>query len=410
MALIEGFRVQNYRALRNVTLGKLSADQQGEPLTPFTVVIGKNGVGKSTLFDAFGFVADCLNWDVETACDSKLRGGFERMRSLGIEEPIRFEIYYREAPRERPITYELAINVDSSGRPYVESEVLKQRRRGQKHGRPYPFLRLQNGVGKVWAGEEAVEAESSEEDSSQEDIELTDLRQLGIATLGTLKEHPRIKRFRDFLKGWYLSYFHPDAARTIQPAGIQRHLNIHGDNIGNVVQYMEREHKARFQVILDRIASKIPGVKTIRTDVTLDKRVLLQFNDSAFADPFYASQMSDGTLKIFAYLLLMEDPEPPPFICIEEPENGLYHRLLDALANELRSHATGQRDAPQVFVTTHQPYFVDALSPSEVWILEKGGDGFSAIRRASEIELVRNLVEEGLPLGSLWYSDYLDAR
>ena len=262
----------------------------------------------------------------------------------------------------------------------------------------------------VAAGEEAVEEESSEEDRAQEDVELTDLRQLGIATLGTLKEHPRIKRFRDFLKGWYLSYFHPDAARTIQLAGAQRHLNIHGDNLGNVVQYMEREHKARFQSILDRISSKIPGVQSIKTDVTLDKRLLLQFNDGAFSDPFYASQMSDGTLKIFAYLLLMEDPDPPPFICIEEPENGLYHRLLDSLANELRSHATGKKNAPQVFVTTHQPYFVDAHSPHEVWILEKGGDGFATVHRASDIELVRNLVAEGLPLGGLWYSDYLDAR
>ena len=173
---------------------------------------------------------------------------------------------------------------------------------------------------------------------------------------------------------------------------------------------MEREHKARFQAILDHIATKIPGVKSIKTSVTQDKRVLLQFNDGAFADPFYASQMSDGTLKIFAYLLLMEDPDPPPFICIEEPENGLYHRLLDALAAELRSHATGKKNAPQIFVTTHQPYFVDALSPSEVWILEKGGNGFSTVRRASDIALVRNLVEEGLPLGGLWYSDYLDAR
>lgn len=192
--------------------------------------------------------------------------------------------------------------------------------------------------------------------------------------------------------------------------GAQRHLNIHGDNIGNVVQYMEREHKERFKIILDRIAAKIPGIHSIKTTPTPDKRLLLQFNDGAFKDPFFAGQMSDGTLKVFAYLLLMEDPEPPPFICIEEPENGLYHRLLEALANELRSHATGKKGAPQVFVTTHQPYFVDALSPKEVWILEKGEDGFSAIRRASDIELVRNLVEEGLPLGGLWYSDYLDAR
>ena len=83
MALIEGFRVRNYRALRDVTLGKLSTDQKREPLTPFTVVIGKNGSGKSTLFDAFGFVADCLSTDVETACDAKQRGGFERMHTLG---------------------------------------------------------------------------------------------------------------------------------------------------------------------------------------------------------------------------------------------------------------------------------------------------------------------------------------
>lgn len=409
MAIIEGFRVQNYRALKDVALGKLSGQTDGEPLTPFTVVIGKNGVGKSSLFDAFGFVADCLAADVETACDMKQRGGFDRLKSKDINEPIRFEIYYREASNERPITYQLSIGLDESGRPFVESEVLKQRRKGAKHGQPFPFLRLSNGKGMVWAGEEAVEIEG-EEDRTQTSVELTDSRQLGIATLGTLKEHPRIKRFRDFLKGWYLSYFYPDAARNLPSSGPQRHLNIHGDNIGNVVQFMEREHKERFKSILGRIASKIPGIAKIDTEVTADKRVLLRFNDGAFSDPFFAQQMSDGTLKVFAYLLLLEDPEPPPFICIEEPENGLYHKLLESLAQEFRIHATGKKSAPQIFVTTHQPYFVDALSPEEVWILEKGDDGFSTIRRVSELNVVKNLVAEGLPLGGLWYSDYLNER
>lgn len=407
MAIIEGFRVRNFRALRDVSLGKLSGQTEGEPLTPLTVVIGKNGVGKSSLFDAFGFVADCLSTDVETACDMKQRGGFERLRSKGTEEPMRFEVYYREAPNEGPITYELSINLDSSGRPFVESELLKQRRKGQEHGRP--FLKLDRGKGLVWAGEEAVEIEG-EEDRSKTAVELTDPRQLGIATMGTLKEHPRIKRFRDFLKGWYLSYFYPDAARSLPSAGPQRHLNVHGDNIGNVVQFMEREHKDRFTRILARITSKIPGMTKIDTEVTADKRVLLRFNDGAFEDPFFAQQMSDGTLKVFAYLLLLEDPEPPPFICIEEPENGLYHKLLESLAQEFRTHATGKKNAPQIFVTTHQPYFVDALSPEEVWILEKRPDGFSTIKRVSELEMVKNLVAEGLPLGGLWYSDYLDAR
>ncbi len=409
MALIEGFRVQNYRALRDVTLGKLGYADVEDPLTPFTVVIGKNGAGKSTLFDAFGFVADCLSLGVESACDQRQRGGFDRLLSKDTDEPIRFEIYYREAPNERPITYQLAIAADDQQRPFVESEVLKQRRKGQKHGQPHPFLRLNHGKGRVWAGEEAV-GDAEEESATQQEIELTDPRQLGIGTLGTLKEHPRIKRFRDFLKGWYLSYFSPDAARSLPAAGPQRHLNMHGDNIGNVVQFMEREHKDRFRQILSRIASKIPGISNIDTHVTDDRRVLLRFSDGAFRDPFFAQQMSDGTLKVFSYLLLMEDPDPPPFVCIEEPENGLYHKLLETLAQEFRIHATGKKNSSQIFVTTHEPYFVDALRPDEVWVLEKGKDGFSTIQRASAISSVTELVNEGLPLGGLWYADYLDER
>jgi predicted ATPase len=410
VALIEGFRVQNYRSLRNVTLGRLSSGSADVGvLTPLTVVIGKNGAGKTTLVDAFGFLADSLTIGVEAACDREQRGGFERLRSLGIQEPIRFEIYYREAQDQRPVTYELEIDLDKSGRPFVASEVLLQRRRGQLRRVPFPFLRLSRGIGEAWAGEEAVEGEG-EESNQRMPVALTDMRQLGIATLGTLRDHPRITRFRDFLKGWYLSYFTPDAARGLPVAGPQRHLNVHGDNLGNVVQFMQREHKERFESILRRIAERIPGVTSIDTHVTEDKRVLLRFNEAGFNDPFFAQQMSDGTLKVFAYLLLLEDPEPPPFICIEEPENGLYHKLLETLAREFRAHATGKRNAPQIFVTTHQPYFLDALDPEEVWILEKGPDGFSAIRRVSELEIVRNLVAEGLPLGGLWYSDYLDSR
>ncbi|MDI9335800.1 MAG: AAA family ATPase [Gammaproteobacteria bacterium] len=418
MATIEGFRVQNFRSLRDVTIGKLAklakpldGKAKAEPLTPFTVVIGKNGVGKSSLLDAFGFVADCLATDVEQACDIKQRGGFERLRTKGVDEPLRFEIYYRENPNGRPIAYELAIGMDKTRRPFVKSETLKQARTGTTLGRLYPFMALENGKGNVWAGDEALGTlKNTKEDKQQVHIELTDTRQLGIATLGTLKEHPRIKQFRDFLKGWYLSYFYPDAARGLPHAGAQRHLSVHGENLGNVVQFMEREHPDRFKEILVRIAKKIPGITKITTQETLDKRVLLQFNEASFQDPFFAQQMSDGTLKMFAYLLLLEDPEPPPFICIEEPENGLYHQLLESLAAEFREHATGKSNAPQVFVTTHQPYFVNALVPSEVWILEKGEDGFSTIRCASEIEIVKNLTDEGLPLGSLWYSNYLDEK
>ncbi|PPQ25742.1 AAA family ATPase [Rhodopila globiformis] len=405
MALIEGFRVQNYRSLRDVTLGRLLPAGEGDPLSPLTAVIGKNGSGKSTLFDAFGFLADCLTIGVEAACDKEQRGGFERMRSQGVQEPIRFEVCYREAAGARPISYNLAIDIDSTGRPFVESEVFWQPGLAEDGKEYLPLMRLIRGEGVVLPG-----FNPSGLEARLLTVQLTDTRQLGVATLGALRDHPHIARFRAFLKGWYLSYFTPDAARGLPVAGPQRHLNMRGDNIGNVVQFMERDNKARFQSVLRRIANRIPGIEKIASVVTEDNRVLLRFNDRGFVDPFFAQQMSDGTLKLFAYMLLLEDPEPPPLICIEEPENGLYPKLLETLAQEFRAHATGAENAPQIIVTTHQPYFVDALSPEEVWILEKGADGFSTIRRASDSELVRNMVAEGLPLGGLWFSDYLDPR
>lgn len=428
MANIEGIRIRNFRALRDVTLGRLWNQQKSAPLTPMTAVIGRNGVGKSSLFDAFGFLADCLQSGVEEACDLRGRGGFSRIRSQGEAGPIAFDIYYKQDNKSRPITYELAIDVDRQGRPFVRSERLRQRREGQTRGWPYSFLWLEKGRGSVWKGEEAgllVTAESDDEDFitlwkqmerdlpreesvAKEEVELDDIRRLGIATLGALKQHPRIAAFRRFIEGWYLSYFTPDAARSLPLAGPQKRLSVHGENLGNVVQFMEREHPKQFERILRKIAARIPGVQKIDTEKTADGRLLLRFNDRGFQDPFYAQQMSDGTLKMFAYLLLLEDPTPPPFLCIEEPENGLYHRLLEQLAKEFRAHATARRGGSQVFVTTHQPYFVDALQPKEVWILEKGLDGFAAVRRASDDEVVVEMVKQGLPLGSLWYSQYLD--
>lgn len=428
MAQIEGLRIRNFRALKDVTLGRLWNHQEADPLTPMTAVIGKNGVGKSSLFDAFGFLADCLKSGVEEACDARGRGGISNILTQGQHGPIEFEIYYKEDGNARPITYEVAIDADDRSRPFVLKERLRQRRKGQKRGRPYSFLILNRGKGIVWKGEKegrlidedkldldgllkSIKSDKTKEESKEtEEVQLEDVRKLGIATLGSLKQHPRISAFRRFIEGWYLSYFTPDAARSLPLAGPQKHLNIHGDNFGNVVQFMEREHPKRFQTILERIAGKIPGINRIDTERTNDGRLLLRFNDKGFEDPFYAQQMSDGTLKVFAYLLLLEDPAPPPFLCIEEPENGLYHKLLESLAKEFREHATGRKGGSQVFITTHQPYFVDALEPNEVWILEKSPEGFSTIRRASDDETVRNMVAEGLPLGGLWYSDYLDAR
>jgi predicted ATPase len=402
MPQLLGIHIQNYKSLQDIKLGQVGYGQ-GDALPSLTCFIGPNGSGKSTLLDAFGFLADALREGVEAACDQPQRGGLKKLRTQNASGPISFELYYRESLQSRPITYNFSID-EVAGLPVVTKETLRQRRKGKKHGQPYPFLRLENGEGLVWAGE----ATEEEESAAQQEIRLTDPGRLGITTLGQFKEHPRIVGLRNYIESWYLSYFVPDAARRLPASGAQKHLDRTGENLGNVVQYLQRNHKDRFDKTLIAISKRIPGIRTIAHETSPDGRLLLRFNEQGYKDPFFQQSMSDGTLKMFAYLLLLEDPEPRAFIGIEEPENGLYHKLLEQLAREFRFHAEKSQGNTQILITTHSPYFVDALNPEQVYMMKKNEKGATEITRTADMPTISPLVREGLPLGSLWYSNHFE--
>ncbi|MEW5773197.1 MAG: AAA family ATPase [Thermodesulfobacteriota bacterium] len=399
MPWLEGIRVQNFRSLKDVTLGRtIERPYEKDPLPRFSVVIGPNGCGKSSLMDVFGFIGDCLREGVEAACNKPHRGGFSRLRTQGARQPIRFEIYYKQTQKALPISYTLAINA-KGGIPFVEQERLRQRRKGEKAGQPYSFLNVTKGQGQAWAGE----ATEAEEGKGRTDVRFQDPQTLGISTLGNLKDHPRIAAFKEFLEGWYLSYFLPDKARVKPRSGAQKHLDREGGNLANYVQYMYVKHREKFGRVLADVARKIPGILRIEPEESPDGYLLLRFFDRGYDRPFYVQDMSDGTLKMFAYLMLLEDPEPFPFMGIEEPENGLHHQVLESLALLMQEYA---ENGPQVLATTHSPFFVDALSPEQVWILEKDEHGHATAVRAADIPSVGSLYDQDIPMGTLWYRNH----
>lgn len=404
MGKIEGVGIKNFGPLRDIVMGKTLSNQKGTVLGNVTAIIGPSGNGKSTLADAFGFLADCLEVGVEAACDTKNRGGFSQIRSQGITEPVKFELYYRESSNTRPITYELEIDEDSMGRPYVKEERLRQR--VTKTGWPLSFLFLQNGKGYAYEGKEGgADEEGRSVKGEKVEVELTDIRKLGIVTLGAMKQYERIEKFLSFLKSWYLCYFTPDAARTLQTSAPQPYLNRTGSNINNVAQYMYRENRKDFSKVLKEIQSKLPNIEKIEPVKFDNGQMMLKFWEKGFKNAFYSPKMSDGTLKLFAYYLLLHESNPRQLVFIEEPENGLYHQYLKLLADEMVKNV-GNGFSKQLFVTTHSPFFVNALSPDHVWVLTKGEDGYSTIKRASEYQFVEELSREGVLLGDMWYSKY----
>ena len=92
-------------------------------------------------------------------------------------------------------------------------------------------------------------------------------------------------------------------------------------------------------------------------------------------------------------------------VFIEEPENGLYHQYLSTLAAQM-VESVGNGFSKQIFVTTHSPFFVNALAPENVWVLTKEQSGFSDVREASEYPFVKELSDEGVEVGDMWYSRY----
>lgn len=404
MGKIEGIAIKNYGSLRDVTLGKTLSKQTAAPLSNMTTIIGPSGNGKSTIADVFGFIADCMESDVEAACDANNRGGFDQIRAQGVTDAIHFELYYRESSNTRPITYELSIDLDKTGRPYVKEERLRQR--VEKRGWPRSFLYLQDGSGYAFEGNDGgQDEETGSIEGTKVPVELSDNRKLGVVTLGAMKQYSRIEKFLKFLQSWYLCYFTPDAARTIQTSAPQPYLDRIGSNLNNVAQYMFRENKSAFIKTLRDIQSKLPGIEKITPLKMPNGQIVLQFWEKGFDEPFFSPKMSDGTLKLFAYYLLLHENNPRQLVFIEEPENGLYHHYLADLAEEMRKSA-GTGYSKQLFITTHSPFFANSLPPEDVWVLKKEENGFSTARRASEYEFVQELTAEGVSVGDLWYDKY----
>ncbi len=401
MAILEGIQIKNFRALKDVTLGRVLSNMNQTELPRLVAIIGANGTGKSSILDALSFMGDCLNEGVEAACDKPHRAGFDKLRTLGSNEAIQFEVRYRREG-EPPINYTLHIDCDSTGHVYVAKEELKHKpiERAGAQGQPLTYISLKKGKGSAWVGGEQIP-------KNREKIEMANDQELAVDAVRALKNHPEIQRFREFMKHWYLSYFVPELARRTPVAGAQPHLDRTGENLANYLQYIERERRPQFKKMLSRLGEKIPGLSKIEYEKTIDGNLVLKFFATGFKDqPFFQRAMSDGTLKLLAYLLLMEDPDPAPLVGIEEPENGLHHQLLSALANELKEYAQ-RTHGPQVLLTTHSTNLVDALTPDEVWILDKGKDGFSTLTRAADITGVQALYDEDIPMGSLWYSNHL---
>lgn len=375
---LESVRIRNFKAFRDASM---------TDLPDFCVVVGANGTGKSTLFDVFGFLRDCLTYNVSRAMQS--RGGFKEVASRGHDdETISIELQYRMVitGKDRLVTYLLEIG-SSEGRSVVEQEMLCYKRGA--YGSPFHFLKFRRGKGSAVTNEEDFDKQDEKLSREEQKLEAPDI--LAIKGLGQFQRFKAANAFRQLIENWHVSDFHIDMARgSKDAAGYADHLSVSGDNLQLVANQLYENHKKDiFPKIVAAMKARVPGIASIKPISSPDGRLLLGFQDGSFKDPFIDKYVSDGTLKMFAYLVLLYDPKPHPLLCIEEPENQLYPQLLLELAEEFRAYSLR---GGQVFVSTHSPNFLNATKLDEVFWLEKK-DGFTRIVRARDDAQIKAYME-----------------
>ena len=385
---LESIRLKNFRAFKDAEMKKIPK---------FCILVGANGVGKSTVFSVFDFLKHLMSSNVNVAL-ARLGGsrGFREVRSRNAEGPIEIEIKFRETAKSPLATYFLQIN-ERYGRAYVAREVLKYRR-GSK-GQPWHFLDFTDGRGYAVTNETSVLGANgfSEKDLERNDQTLKSNDILAIKGLAQFENFPVVRTLGDLIENWHISDFHINKAREEQTAGYAEHLSKEGENLSVVLQYLYDNHRSVFDAILKTMSERVPGVTSVTPKTTEEGKILLKFGDGAFEEPFLARFVSDGTIKMLAYLVLLNDPSPHPLLCVEEPENQLYPELLGELAEEFRAYA----DNGQVMVSSHSPDFLNAARLEEVFYLVKE-NGYTTIRRAADDPQLRAYMEAGDKMGYLW--------
>lgn len=389
---LETISIRNYKSLQEVKITDIPR---------FMVLVGANGTGKSTFFDVFGFLRDALNGSVRQALDARGRFGEVVTRghekeSIGIELQVRMPI----ADKERLVTYGLEVGQES-GRPMVLSEFLRYKR--GVAGAPYYFLRFTKGQGYAITNEEAFNKPDEELEREQQKLESPDI--LAIKGVGQFQRFKAASALRQLLEKWHVSDFHISAARgRKEVTGESEHLSVSGDNLPRVAQYLHENHPRVFQEILERMQRRVPGISGVEPESTPDGYLMLRFKDGSFKTPFLDRYVSDGTIKMLAYLVLLHDPKPHPLLCIEEPENQLYPTLMEELAEEFREYS---RRGGQVLVSTHSPNLLNAMKLEEdFWLVKRGG--VSIVKRAEEDEQLRRYMEDGDKMGLLWKQGFFE--
>ena len=334
-AFLEKVHIKNFLSLRDVEL----------PLKPLTVLVGPNASGKSNVLSALRLLNRMMIAENLPSVEF-----IQATLWAGEASHITFQLQTKI--EETPTVYELALKAEADN-PSVDEELSVN---------AVEVISIKSGEGVVW-----------DEDSKNETKYKSN--KLALKSAGDYGNKPVTSALTEFIKGWKFYNFQPERIRdhlSISPLAIVERvmsgkfkelrespkLDNDGSTLSTLLSYWHKNDQKRFHSVSESLAAS--------TNISIDQIAIDGDNQlcllEGYEKPIPLARASDGTLRLVAYYILLNQPELPPLIAIEEPERNLHPGALTDITNVLEQIA----ERTQVIITTHSSQLLDAFNPKNL--------------------------------------------
>ncbi len=363
--MITEIYVKNFRGIgeETVHLGKMS------------VLVGKNGAGKSSFVDALRFVRDALTIGLEDAV--LVRHGIAALRRWAPTRPYDLEIRIRiDVPRARG-TYGFTLASGGEGEFKVKHEFAEV---GGDLTDGKPVTRFERR-GSQWI--DLPESRGRAPEGQPLDNTALALPSIGFFT-------PDFLRMQRFLREMTFYTIFPNTLREPQKPSPSRTLGDHGENLATIARRLKTSGKhAELIATLNKVVGGVQDIDVQQAGGFLVTQLLHSMTENQTAW-FDLSQESDGTLRLLGILVALSQRLSVSFLAIEEPELTLHPGALGILSDVLKEAATRR----QLLITTQSPDLIARFSAEELRVVDRGLDGVTSIRPIAEHQ--RKAIEEQL--------------